>query len=80
MLESSPAITKQDLKLLVIGSSIVRDIDASRIEKYSTAITECMPGARIEHIIIVSYLTVRGKLILIEKGKTHSMVEHMNKS
>ena len=42
---------KPDLKLLVIGSSIIRGIDAEKIEKYSTAITECMPGAKIEHLM-----------------------------
>ena len=49
---SDPDIEKTELDLLVIGSSIMRDVDASRIESRSTtkALTICMPGARIEDV------------------------------
>ena len=47
-----PDSEKTELDLLVIGSSIMRDVDASRIESRSTtkALTICMPGARINDV------------------------------
>ena len=45
---------KVELELLVIGSSIMRDIDATKIEKRSPtkARTICIPGAKIETIMM----------------------------
>ena len=38
------------IKLMVVGSSIIRDINASLVEKYCPAITKCIPGAKIKDV------------------------------
>ena len=47
---NNSANSKGHIQLLVIGSSIVRDVQASRIEQNSPALTMCIPGARIEDL------------------------------
>ena len=47
---NNSANRKQHYHLLIIGSSIIRDIQAMRIEQYSPALTWCIPGARIEDL------------------------------
>ena len=47
---NNSANSKGHIQLLVIGSSIIRDVQASRIEQNSPALTMCIPGARIEDL------------------------------
>ena len=47
---NNSANSKRHLQLLVIGSSIIKHIQANRIEQNSPALTICMPGAKIEHL------------------------------
>ena len=42
--------SKGHIQLLIIGSSIIRDVQASRIEQNAPALTICMPGAKIEQL------------------------------
>ena len=47
---NSSANRKKHYHLLIIGSSIIRDIQATRIEQYSLSLTWCIPGAKISDL------------------------------
>ena len=51
--ETTPTITKPTLDLLIIGSSIVKFIDAKKIEKHNpeSSQTVCIPGGKIPDIL-----------------------------
>ena len=61
--------SKGHIQLLIIGSSIIRDVQASRIEQNSPALTICMPGAKIEQLSREIFNIKRNQFI-------HNMIIH----